>query len=146
MNKYLYYLLALVCAFFLAKTVPNCVSVTSHYMNESIEREYIKDYSVVDKRTAQVSGKGATSIEFRLTVSYADSLYLVEVPAKVFDEAETGIGKQLTENRLCYIKELKAIKYMAENTPLRAMLTYWAMLALSLFLVCFFVHKGRKAA
>ncbi len=145
MNKYIYYLLAVVCAAFLARLVPNCVNITSHYVNESIEREYVKDYSVVDKRQSYKSTKGSSTIEFLLTVSYADSLYLVEVPATVYDQAKTGLGEKLTDAKLIYNKDLKAIKYVSENTPLRSMLTYWAMLAICLTLVYYFVHKGRKA-
>lgn len=144
MNKYLYYLLAVVCAAFLARIAPTCINVTSHYVGESIEREYIKDYSILDKRQTYNKTKGSASIEFLLTINYADSLYLVEVPANIYDQAKTGIGEKMEDAEFRYIDEIKAIKYVSESVPLKTMLTYWAMLAICLTLVCYFIHKGRK--
>lgn len=144
MNKYIYILLAVICAAFSVKLVSRTITVTSHYMNESIQRETLTDYSVVDKRVSHTKTKGSVSIGHMLTVSYADSLYLVEVPVSVYDQVTPGIGVKLEQNELYYDHEQKSVRWPSETTSLRTMLTYWGLFALAVFLIAYFIWKAKK--
>jgi len=115
MNRYIYILLAIVCAAFGVKLTSRTISVTSHYINESIQRETLTDYSIVDKRFSHSRTKGSVILGYTLTVSYADSLYLVEVPADVYDQVNPGIGVKLENNELYYDHEHKSVIWPSEN-------------------------------
>lgn len=144
MNRYIYILLAIVCAAFGVKLTSRTISVTSHYINESIQRETLTDYSIVDKRFSHSRTKGSVILGYTLTVSYADSLYLVEVPADVYDQVNPGIGVKLENNELYYDHEHKSVIWPSENTSLRTLLTYWGLFALLLFLIAYFLWKAKK--
>lgn len=146
MNKYIYLLLGVVCIAFGLKLVPKTFAITSNYIKESIHRESLNDYGIVDKRESHTSTKGSTSIEYLLTVNYADSLYLVEVPVSVYDQVQPNINFKLKEDKFYYIPELKTIKWATENVTLRIVLTYCGMFALLIFLVAYFFYKAKKAA
>lgn len=145
MNKYIYILLAVVCAVFGVKLTSRTISVTSHYMNESIQRETLTDYSVVDKRFSHTRTPGSVTLGYTLTISYADSLYLVEVPPTVYDQVTPGVGVKLENSELYYDHEHKSVNWPTETTSLRTMLTYWGLFALLLFLIAYFLWKAKKA-
>lgn len=146
MNKYIYILMAVVCAALGVRLTSRTISVTSHYIDESIHRETLTDYSIVDKRVSHTECKGSVTIGYLLTVSYADSLYLTEVPATVYDQVNPGIGVKLPNNELYYDHEQKSVKWPGESTSIRTVLTYWGLFALILFLIIYFLWKAKKAS
>lgn len=144
MNKYIYILLAIVCAFFAAKIGIRTIDVTSHYMDESINREKIDEYSIIDKRVDHVQTKGSVTIEYMLTVAYADSVYKVEVPTNIYDEVTPGIGEKLEDGYFYYDKDNKSVKFPSENISVKTLITYWAFFAITLFLIAYFIYKAKK--